>query len=99
MDIVVEEISNSDVHGPAAGAHGAPHANPDRNRLDPYPWNDQRLMAAVGAMTERPQQNWTVEQLATLGMSRSAFAARFRDQFGHGNADADPVEGGSRTSQ
>ena len=92
MDIVVEEISNREVPPDQLTLERTAElilfyfirmANPDRSRLDPYPWNDQRLMAAVAAMTNTPERNWTVQQLATLAsMSRSAFAARFRDQFG-----------------
>ncbi len=92
MDIVVAEISDPQLPADQLTLERTAElilfyfirmANPDRGRLDPYPWNDRRLMAAVSAMTQRPQENWTVERLAAeASMSRSAFAARFRDQIG-----------------
>jgi AraC-like DNA-binding protein len=44
---------------------------------------DPRMAAAIGAMHADPARRWTVQDLATTaGMSRSAFAARFRDTTG-----------------
>ncbi len=57
--------------------------SPDPGKLEPYPWNDHRIMAAVRSMTLDPAHGWTVDRLARLArMSRSAFAARFRQQLG-----------------
>jgi AraC-like DNA-binding protein len=39
---------------------------------------DRKVCAALGCMHQNPEKPWTLESLATeLGMSRSAFAARF----------------------
>jgi AraC-like DNA-binding protein len=44
---------------------------------------DRQLAAAIAAMHARPAQSWTVEQLAGVaGMSRTAFALRFRSKVG-----------------
>lgn len=44
---------------------------------------DKRLGTAIAAMHERPGHRWTVHQLAAhAGMSRSAFALRFKQQVG-----------------
>lgn len=57
--------------------------SPEPGKLEPYPWNDRRIMAAIRAMALDPVQDWTVDKLAKLAhMSRSAFAARFRRQLG-----------------
>lgn len=44
---------------------------------------DPQLAAALVAMHEQPGQAWSVERMAqTAGMSRSAFAARFKELLG-----------------
>ena len=44
---------------------------------------DERLSAALVAMHKRPGHRWTVQKLAEqAGMSRSAFALRFKRQVG-----------------
>lgn len=44
---------------------------------------DKQLGAAISAMHERPGYRWTVQELAERsGMSRSTFAARFKEQVG-----------------
>lgn len=44
---------------------------------------DQRLWRALGAFQRAPAAHWTVERLAAAaGMSRTAFAIRFRDLIG-----------------
>jgi AraC-like DNA-binding protein len=44
---------------------------------------DRQLGAAIAAMHARPGHRWTVQELAEhAGMSRSAFALRFREQVG-----------------
>jgi AraC-like DNA-binding protein len=44
---------------------------------------DRQLRAAMAAMHERPGHRWTVQELAErAGMSRSAFALRFREKAG-----------------
>ena len=44
---------------------------------------DKQLSAAIAAMHEHPGRRWTVRELAErAGMSRSAFALRFREQAG-----------------
>ncbi|MDE2356942.1 MAG: AraC family transcriptional regulator [Alphaproteobacteria bacterium] len=44
---------------------------------------DRRMQAALGAMHGDPARRWTLSQLAAhCGMSRSAFAARFRRRVG-----------------
>jgi AraC-like DNA-binding protein len=46
---------------------------------------EPRLGAAVRAMHDRIDRAWTVDELASIaGMSRSAFAAAFRDRVGEG---------------
>lgn len=56
---------------------------PETGRLEPFPWSDGRLMAAIAAMSAEPEKRWTVDQLARrAAMSRSAFALRFRQQLG-----------------
>jgi AraC family transcriptional activator of mtrCDE len=55
---------------------------------DPIPWLDvleaSALRPAVGAMLERPEDPHTVATLAELCfMSRSTFARRFKESFGH----------------
>ncbi|MGU3316138.1 AraC family transcriptional regulator [Sphingomonas sp. M6A6_1c] len=45
--------------------------------------SDDQLSRAVTAMHEQPGQRWTVQQLAErAGMSRSAFALRFKEKVG-----------------
>lgn len=45
--------------------------------------SDDQLNRAVTAMHEQPGQRWTVQQLAErAGMSRSAFALRFKEKVG-----------------
>lgn len=47
-----------------------------------------RLAAALVALHERPGEPWTLDTMArTAGMSRSAFAACFREQMGETPAD------------
>ena len=92
MDLVVEEISDPAAPGDQLTLerlaelivfYSIRMAVPDAGRLDEFPWNDRKLMAAVSAMTEDPSRDWTVEQLAALAhMSRSAFAARFKRYLG-----------------
>ena len=53
----------------------------------PFPWlaamADQRLSRALHAIFEQPAVGYTVDSLAVIaGMSRSAFAAAFRQAFG-----------------
>jgi AraC-like DNA-binding protein len=44
---------------------------------------DRQMSAAIGAMHAEPAQRWTLEALAAhAGMSRSAFAARFKETVG-----------------
>jgi AraC-like DNA-binding protein len=44
---------------------------------------DQRLCRALTAMHERPGYRWSLKELAGLaGMSRSAFALRFKEKVG-----------------
>ena len=44
---------------------------------------NKQLSAAMAAMHERPGHRWTVQELASrAGMSRSAFALRFKEQVG-----------------
>lgn len=44
---------------------------------------NKQLSAAIAAMHERPGHRWTVQELAErAGMSRSAFALRFKEQVG-----------------
>jgi AraC-like DNA-binding protein len=44
---------------------------------------NRQLSAAIAAMHERPGHRWTVQALAErAGMSRSAFALRFKEQVG-----------------
>ena len=44
---------------------------------------DQRLWRALAAFQRSPESDWTVERLArTVGMSRTAFAVRFRELIG-----------------
>lgn len=44
---------------------------------------DAQLVKAITAMHERPEHNWSVENLAhTAGMSRARFAAHFRQTVG-----------------
>ncbi|PUA17806.1 AraC family transcriptional regulator [Glaciimonas sp. PCH181] len=44
---------------------------------------DQRLAKAITAMHERPEQSWSLEQLAeSAGMSRARFAVHFRETVG-----------------
>jgi len=44
---------------------------------------DKQLSAAIAGMHERPGYRWTVQELAErAGMSRSAFALRFKEQVG-----------------
>ena len=44
---------------------------------------DQQIGQALGLIHERPEHGWTVESLAAgVGMSRSAFAARFSELVG-----------------
>jgi AraC-like DNA-binding protein len=58
-------------------------ANPIDGSLDPFPWSDPRLMAAIEAMNTDPARDWTVGQLASISnMSRSAFSERFRALVG-----------------
>lgn len=45
---------------------------------------NKQLSAAIAAMHERPGHRWTVQELAErAGMSRSAFALRFKEQVGN----------------
>lgn len=45
--------------------------------------DDPRMAAAIAAMHDRPDERWTIDSLAAIaGMSRSNFAARFREQVG-----------------
>jgi AraC-like DNA-binding protein len=44
---------------------------------------DKQMAAAIAAMHERPEQRWTLEELAQrVGISRSSFAARFKGTVG-----------------
>lgn len=44
---------------------------------------DRQMNAALAALHAEPARDWTVEELAAVaGMSRSAFAVRFRDSVG-----------------
>jgi AraC-like DNA-binding protein len=44
---------------------------------------DKHMAAALGLMHQRPEEQWTVAQIADeVGLSRSAFAARFADLVG-----------------
>jgi AraC-like DNA-binding protein len=44
---------------------------------------NKQLSAAIAGMHERPGYRWTVQELAErAGMSRSAFALRFKEQVG-----------------
>ena len=44
---------------------------------------DPRLAKAITAMHERPEQSWSLEQLAeSAGMSRARFAVHFREMVG-----------------
>jgi transcriptional regulator GlxA family with amidase domain len=44
---------------------------------------DARLSKAISAMHERPEQAWTLEELAQIaGMSRPRFAVHFREVVG-----------------
>ncbi len=44
---------------------------------------DQQMSAAISAMHESPSRRWTVQELALrAGMSRSGFAARFKETVG-----------------
>jgi AraC-like DNA-binding protein len=44
---------------------------------------DERLSAAMGAMHGDPAQRWTLQELAErAGMSRSSFAAKFKETVG-----------------
>lgn len=44
---------------------------------------DNQLVKAITAMHERPEHNWSLEELAcTAGMSRASFAAHFRQTVG-----------------
>jgi AraC-like DNA-binding protein len=57
--------------------------SPAPGQLEPFPWNDRRIASAVRAMTLDPRRDWTIDHLARIAsMSRSAFAARFRQQLG-----------------
>ncbi|WP_109808473.1 AraC family transcriptional regulator [Sphingosinithalassobacter portus] len=47
--------------------------------------SDKRIGAAIAAMHREPARRWTVAMLAAdIGMSRSSFAARFRQLVGEG---------------
>lgn len=47
--------------------------------------SDRQIGAAIGAIHRDPAKRWTVETLAAeVGMSRSSFAARFRELVGEG---------------
>ena len=49
---------------------------------------DKQISAAIHCMHDRPAHHWTIQKLAErAGMSRSAFAVRFREKVG-----ASPVE-------
>jgi len=48
-----------------------------------YALTDRQMSAAISAMHEEPSRRWTVEELAQrAGMSRSIFAARFKEIVG-----------------
>lgn len=50
--------------------------------------SDPRLARALNAIHERPGDAWTLERMAAVaGMSRTAFAERFRDLLGQTPAD------------
>ena len=58
-------------------------SNPSANELDPYPWNDRRLMSTIEAMNAQPSDRWTVDLLAKrVHMSRSAFALHYKQTVG-----------------
>ena len=58
-------------------------ANPQASAFETPPWNDEKLMAAVEAMSQNPAADWTVAKLAeAVHMSRSAFALRFKTSVG-----------------
>lgn len=92
MELVIEEISNPDVPPDQLTLERSAELiifyffrmrNPVVGSLDPYPWSDRRLMAAVSAMQRNPAREWTVAQLAAVAnMSRSAFSERFRAVLG-----------------
>lgn len=47
--------------------------------------SDRRIGAAIAAIHREPARRWSVESLAvSVGMSRSSFAARFRQLVGEG---------------
>ncbi len=49
---------------------------------------DKQISAAISCMHDRPAHNWTIQKLAErAGMSRSAFAMKFREKVG-----ASPME-------
>ncbi|GAB09530.1 putative AraC family transcriptional regulator [Gordonia araii NBRC 100433] len=66
-------------------------ANPDRLRLDVglvVGLSDDRLAPALIAVHEAPGEDWTLSSMAArANMSRSAFAARFKEKVGQPPAD------------
>lgn len=61
---------------------GPPRTGPPRTGWF-FALADPRMAAAIGAMHADPARRWTVQDLAAAaGMSRSAFAARFRETAG-----------------
>ena len=45
--------------------------------------NDKRISKALSLIHSKPQETWTLESLASqIGMSRAAFAKRFREMIG-----------------
>lgn len=57
--------------------------NPITGKLDPFPWTDKRLMAAVRALQKAPERDWRVNDLADIAnMSASAFSERFVNSIG-----------------
>jgi AraC-like DNA-binding protein len=92
MDLVIEEISHPDTPPDQLTLERTAEliifyffrmANPIDGSLDPFPWSDSRLMAAIEAMNADPARDWTVDQLAKISnMSRSAFSERFHTLVG-----------------
>lgn len=88
MELVIEEISHPELPPDQLTLERTAELiifyffrmeNPANGQLDPFPWSDKRLMAAVAAMQQDPAHNWTIDQLASIAnMSRSAFAERFK---------------------
>lgn len=49
---------------------------------------DRQMRSAISAMHERPARRWTLQELAeTVGMSRSAFAQKFKQRVGQSPLD------------